>query len=93
MSVSKLSAGISNSRKDKEAHFEESSQMMLAEIEPKVGKVFSDTNLRTERQKACAACGLGTRTLVKPEPEGSFPWYKYEGSSFTTSAGLPSETS
>jgi integrase len=53
--------------------------MMLAEIEPKAGKVFSDTNLRTEWQKACAACGLGTRTLVKPEDEDSFPWYKYDG--------------
>ncbi|MGA9155317.1 MAG: site-specific integrase [Candidatus Sulfotelmatobacter sp.] len=53
--------------------------MMLAAIEPKRGKVFSDTNLRTEWQKACAACGLGTRTLVKPEDEDSFPWYKYEG--------------
>jgi hypothetical protein len=41
--------------------------------------VFSDTNLRTEWQKACAACGMGTRTLVKPEDEGSLPWYKYEG--------------
>ena len=29
--------------------------------------------------KACAACGLGTRTLVKPEDEDSYPWYKYEG--------------
>ena len=53
--------------------------MMLAEIEPRVGKVFSDTNLRTEWQKACAACGLGTRTLVKPEDEDSYQWYKYEG--------------
>jgi len=53
--------------------------MLLAEIEPKVGMVFSDTNLRTEWQKACAACGLGTRTLVKPEDEDSYQWYKYEG--------------
>jgi len=53
--------------------------MMLAEIEPKTGKVFSDTNLRTEWQKACAACGLGTRTLVEPEDEDRYPWYKYEG--------------
>lgn len=29
--------------------------------------------------EACAACGLGRRTLVKPEDEVSFPWYKYEG--------------
>jgi integrase len=51
--------------------------MMLKEIEPKRGKVFSATNLRTEWHKACAACGLGTRTLV--EPEDGYPWYKYEG--------------
>jgi integrase len=51
--------------------------MMLKEIEPKHGKVFSATNLRTEWQKACAACGLGTRTLV--ESEEGYPWYKYEG--------------
>jgi integrase len=51
--------------------------MMLKETEPKHGKVFSATNLRTEWQKACAACGLGTRTLV--EPEDGYPWYKYEG--------------
>ena len=50
-------------------------------------------NLRTELQKACAACPLGARARVKPEDEGSFPWYKYEGSSFTTFTGLPSETS
>jgi len=51
--------------------------MMLKEIEPKTGRVFSDTNLRTEWEKACAACGLGTRTLV--EPEDRYPWYKYRG--------------
>jgi hypothetical protein len=53
--------------------------MMLAEVEPKTGKVFSDTNLRMEWQKACASCGLGTRTLVEPEDDGSYPWYKYQG--------------
>jgi hypothetical protein len=54
--------------------------MMLAEIKPKTGKVFSDTNLRVEWQKACAACGLGTRTLVEPEEgEEGFAWYKYRG--------------
>ncbi len=54
--------------------------MMLAEIKPKTGKVFSDTNLRVEWQKACAACGLGTRTLIEPaEGEDGFPWYKYRG--------------
>ena len=44
--------------------------MTLAEIKPKVGRVFSDTNLRTEWQKACAACGLGTRTLIEPGGRG-----------------------
>jgi integrase len=34
--------------------------------------------LRPARE-ACAACGLGTRTLVKPEDEDSYQWYKYEG--------------
>ncbi len=32
--------------------------MLLAEIEPKVARVFDATNLRKEWQKACAACGL-----------------------------------
>lgn len=53
--------------------------MMLKEISPKTGRVFDGTNLRVEWQKACAACGLGTRTLVKPEDEDSYQWYKYEG--------------
>ena len=53
--------------------------MMLAEIKPKTGRVFSDTNLRMEWQKACDACGLGKRTLVEPEGEDGFPWYKYRG--------------
>jgi integrase len=53
--------------------------MVLAEIEPKTGKVFSDTNLRMEWQKACAACGLGTRTLVEAKDEDGFAWYKYQG--------------
>jgi integrase len=51
--------------------------MLLAAIQPKVGRVFDDTNLRTEWQKACAACGLGTRELVKPT-EGH-QWYRYRG--------------
>ena len=51
--------------------------MMLRAIEPKTGKVFDDTNLRNEWQIACAACGLGTRTLVKPENGNA--WYKYRG--------------
>jgi hypothetical protein len=38
---------------------------LLLEATPKVGKVFSDTNLRTEWEKACAACGLGTRAKIE----------------------------
>jgi integrase len=53
--------------------------MLLRAIEPKTGKVFDDTNLRVEWQKACAACGEGTRTLVKPKDENGWEWYKYEG--------------
>ena len=53
--------------------------MMLKEIKPKTGKVFSDTNLRNEWQKACAACGLGTRKLIQPEKEDGHAWYKYTG--------------
>jgi integrase len=52
---------------------------MLKEVKPKTGKVFSDTNLRVEWQKACAACGLGTRTEIQPKNEDGFPWYKYRG--------------
>jgi len=53
--------------------------MMLREIEPKEGKVFSGVNLRTEWEKACAACGLGTRTKIEPDDEGGHIWYKYKG--------------
>lgn len=53
--------------------------MLLRAIEPKIGKVFDDTNLRVEWQKACAACGEGKRTLVEPKDEDGWPWYKYEG--------------
>lgn len=53
--------------------------MMLRAIEPKTGKVFSDVNLRMEWQKACAACGLGTRTLVQAENGDGYPWYRYRG--------------
>lgn len=51
--------------------------MLLRAMEPKMGKVFDSTNLRNEWQIACAACGLGTRTLVKSE--NGWPWYKYSG--------------
>jgi integrase len=58
--------------------------MMLREIEPKEGRVFSGVNLRTEWEKACAACGLGTRTKIeaKKNDDGSASvpaWYKYKG--------------
>jgi len=50
--------------------------MMLAEIEPKEGKVFDATNLRTEWAKACAAAGLGELT---PMDNGRHRWVKYRG--------------
>ncbi|SPF47820.1 hypothetical protein SBA1_780008 [Candidatus Sulfotelmatobacter kueseliae] len=36
-------------------------------------------SVATAGQKACAACGLGTRTEIKPNNEDGFPWYKYRG--------------
>jgi integrase len=48
---------------------------LLTETTPKVGRVFTDTNLRTEWEKACAACGLGTREKV----EGKYTWHRYKG--------------
>jgi integrase len=53
--------------------------MRLREVKPKTGKVFSDTNLRVEWEKACDACKLGKRTKMEPEKEGGFVWYKYKG--------------
>jgi integrase len=53
--------------------------MMLREVKPKTGKVFSDTNLRVEWEKACDACGLGKRTKMEPKKEDGFVWYKYKG--------------
>jgi integrase len=49
---------------------------LLTEATPKVGKVFSDTNLRTEWEKACAACGLGTREKVETK---DYTWHRYRG--------------
>lgn len=49
----------------------------LTEIKPKVGSVFSDTNLRTEWATACAAVGLGKTEEMKPED--GFPWIRYTG--------------
>jgi len=42
--------------------------MMLAEVEPKSGRVFDGTNLRKEWTKACAAASLGTLTEVEGRP-------------------------
>ena len=53
--------------------------MMLREIEPKNGPVFSTKNLRVEWERACAACGLGTRTKMEPKKKGGFVWFKYDG--------------
>lgn len=52
---------------------------MLRPVARKTGKVFDATNLRVEWEKACAACGLGTRVLIPAKDEHSFAWYKYEG--------------
>jgi hypothetical protein len=49
---------------------------LLTETTPKVGRVFADTNLRTEWEKACAACGLGTREKVKGK---DYTWHSYKG--------------
>jgi integrase len=51
--------------------------MLLAETELKVGRVFTDTNLRTEWARACAAVGLGKRELV--EPKDGYAWHRYNG--------------
>lgn len=62
---------------------------LLSEVTPKVGKVFSAENLRTEWEKACAACGLGTRVLMEGTERARndrktprtvrYSWYKYTG--------------
>jgi hypothetical protein len=51
--------------------------MLLAETEPKVEKVFTDTNLRTEWARACATVGLGKRELV--EPKDGYARHRYNG--------------
>ncbi|HMD17029.1 MAG TPA: hypothetical protein VKH18_10200 [Terriglobales bacterium] len=43
-------------------------RMLLAEIEPKVGRVFDATNLRREWTKACTAAGLGIIIEVEGKP-------------------------
>jgi integrase len=52
---------------------------MLRDIEPKTGRVFDDTNLRVEWERACDACGLGKRTKMEPKDEKGFAWVKYKG--------------
>jgi integrase len=51
--------------------------MLLQREKHKTGRVFDDTNLRNEWQKACVAVGLGTRVLQKSASGNS--WYKYSG--------------
>lgn len=61
----------------------------LREIERKQGAVFDGTNLRTEWEKACGACGLGKRELVEGKRlvrnDRQRPryvkntWYRYNG--------------
>lgn len=50
---------------------------MLEMQEPKAGKVFDDTNLRTEWQRACEACGLGKRQEIKSK--AGYTWHQYTG--------------
>ncbi len=49
----------------------------LQSLEPKTGRVFDATNLRTEWSKACEAVGLGRR--IKQTSESGNIWYAYEG--------------
>ncbi len=50
---------------------------ILKAVEPKTGRVFDATNLRTEWSKACEAVGLGKR--VKQTSESGNIWYAYQG--------------
>jgi integrase len=63
-------------------------QAMLRDIEPKVGKVSDGANLRAEWEAACAAVGLGERTLNEVEHERldrkeprlvRHRWHEYRG--------------
>ena len=49
----------------------------LATVEPKTGRVFDDTNLRTEWARACTAVGLG-KMEEQTSKEGN-KWQKYSG--------------
>jgi len=61
----------------------------LRGAEPKTGRVFDGTNLRVEWEKACAACGLGTRVKIegkrivrsdrKQPRHVKNTWYRYNG--------------
>jgi integrase len=51
--------------------------MLLQGMKPKVGRVFDDTNLRTEWAKACTAVGLG-RTIKQKSKSGNL-WFQYSG--------------
>lgn len=42
--------------------------MLLAEVEPKSGRVFTATNLRKEWTQACAACSLGRIIKIEGKP-------------------------
>ena len=56
---------------------------LFSEVNPKVGPVFDDTNLRTEWARACAAVGLGTLEKVKSESHNGrrkfHVWQRYKG--------------
>jgi integrase len=49
----------------------------LSRIEPKTGKVFDDSNLRTEWARACTTVGLGKMEELESE-EGN-KWQRYSG--------------
>ncbi len=50
---------------------------LLESIEPKTGRVFDSTNLRTEWARACTAVGLGTS--VEQASKQGWKWQKYTG--------------
>ena len=50
---------------------------MLCNKEPKVGRVFDATNLRTEWAKACTAVGLGK--MEEQTSKAGFKWQRYTG--------------
>jgi integrase len=48
----------------------------LRELHPRVGRVFTDTNLRTEWERARATCALGTREKIVGS---EYTWHRYSG--------------